>query len=46
MVEVSENSFVIMTIYNDDDDDEDNDSDRIDSGHYEDCNDDDDIMSF
>jgi hypothetical protein len=46
MVEVSENSFVIMTIYNDDDDDEDNDSDRIDSGHYEDCNTYDDIISF
>ena len=47
MVEVSENSFVLMTIYNDEDEDEDNDSDGIDSGNYEDCDDDDgDIISF
>jgi len=49
MVEVSENSFVMMTIYNDDDDDEDYGSDGIDSGNYKDCDDDDDdddIISF
>ena len=49
MVEVSENSFVMMTIYNDED--KDNDSDGIDSGNFEDCDDDDDddggdIISF